>query len=999
MPQRRGASPFPLPPPPPPRPPPPPPLSFNRWFARRARACDLLLLLLEVLTMSATHTAQLMFGRVCVPVGGGPHAALQELPLHPDLHRADALLAAFPCAASYAGRLLYVIRTAAAFDSRVALRLTDYGLLGFMLGQLASLAVLLASPWLYEQTRRGLLFVQSAAVLLGCLASAVWTPAALLPLVSAALLGAGRRRMGAVFFAWKAATADRAIETYDAQARGEAPGRSGQWRVIRLLFGPALWLLAVITTHFLDRRLLPPGASQPQHLQALHAALLFVVVAVLPYLAGRCYKRAWLRPQYIAYLLDRGSKNIRVVSSKGETRNASKNGSTGERSGGDVGGGCSTRSSGSTKGGSSCGDILAGSGGRGGGSGGGNAKGGGGGGAAAAIDSIPPLPTGRSPLYPLRRDGFVRVHLISGKVVLPEGSHTSGGLSFEATAALAQNAAAAAASAQAGGGGPVRFTLLSILCIKGCVHVLMMVRHAGDGSGSSLRTHHAKIEEAEVGAGGIGAAVESACSLLLTDASGGEGGGGSSAALQPAPSAFAWPPVLPMSAAAEGGAAASYLLLLPTPSLAGLGAVRCVVAGPASQPQQRQQVHVDGTLAIASAYTDSAERGGHMVLRLQLPPVALRASGALSVFVLPSSSAVDALEASSVADAAPLAALPLLALPAAAAAEVRQLYGEVLGQEVYGSLQQLLLEENTAGGGPDGWRLAASASAAAASASAAIRQSGLASLSHDIGALLQLPASAAVEAFERGAGDGDGGGAQEEQLPFEAWSSADLLRFLASQRMGACLREGLRALRRAGVQLAYADYAFTDGGGVGALEAAALQLIREAGKADAERSYQAFKAARCWRVNLLAFALMVAVRLAACLRTLRAVRAAETAPMPAAADGLGAGRLTELQQQLLAQALFVAAGFITALAFGTALLRRRRTALLLTYKALLDPLSSCLVMWPPAWGGPLLRTPDAWLDGCRRYELHWLCQSQLLQLSPLHQLWAALAGLLPMTLY
>ncbi|PNH05277.1 hypothetical protein TSOC_008454, partial [Tetrabaena socialis] len=941
--------------------PPPPPLFLGRWFARRTRSCDLLLLLLEMLTMSATHTAQLMFRRVCVPVGGGPHAALQELPLHPARHRADALLAAFPCGAGYAGRLLYVLRTAAAIDPRVALRFADFGDLGRVLGQLATLTVLLACPRLYERTRHGLFFAQNAAVLLGACASAAWTPAALLPLGGAALLSAGRRRMGAVYFGWKAVL------------------------VHRLLFGPALWLLAVLSMGPLDRRLLPPGASQPQHLQAPHVALLFVVMAVLPYLACRYFESTSRPPQYREHLQNRGDASN--------------------------GGVCSRR----------------------------------------------------APLYVSSRGGAERVRLISVKVALPGGGHTPGDLSFAATAALAQNAAASAAAARSGAGS-VSFSLLSTLCIEGCVHVLMMVRRGSDGGSGSGGIHHVRIGEAEAASGGVGAAVESACSLLLTDASGGGGGGGgsSSASLQPAPGAFAWPPVLPLSAAAEGGATAGYcinnareaqqpqpaevLLLLPTPSLAGLGAVRCVVAGRASQPQQRQQVHLDATLAIASANTGIEGGGGFRAFRLMLPPAALQKAESLTVFVLPPSSADAAPPA---AAATPLAAFPLLALPAAAAAEVMQLYGAVLDDAVYDSLQQLLLE-GTAGGGPCGWSLAASASAAAASASAAIQQSGLISLSHDIGALLQLPGSATEEALEGGAGDGagseapaeqllrflaeealedvadgDAGGAPEEQLPFEASSFADLFRFLASQRMGACLREGLRALRRAGVRLACKGGAFPNG--EGAVEAAALQLIREAGGAGAwalslsgslrwwlhvlllgfsppgqERSCQAFKAARCWRVNLMAFGLLSAARLATCLRTLRAGRA-ETALVPAAADGIGAGRLTSLQQQLLAQAIHVGVAFIfAALASCTPLLRRRRTALLLSYKAVVDPITLLLILWPSTWGGPLLRTPAAWLDASRRYGLHWLYLSLLepglLQLSPRHQLWAALANLLPMTL-
>ncbi|PNH07288.1 hypothetical protein TSOC_006271 [Tetrabaena socialis] len=663
---------------------------------------------------------------------------------------------------------------------------------------------------------------------------------------------------------------------------------------------------------------------------------------------------------------------------------------------------------------------------------------------------------------------------------------------------------------------------LPLMALEGGVHVHLLMLVCGDGDdGGSSGSVEALRQQVEVGfaaGGSLSPAVDFAVRRLLLGAPAGVDGGGSDA-----PSAFAWPPVVPLlSGTAEEGPGAvgrahgaqlaqpgEVLLLLPTALLEGQTAVRCVVAGPASQPQQRQQVHLDAALAIAVASGGSAGNAagaGYSAFRLMLPPTALQKAGALAVFVLqqslgPSASAL-----------APLAAFPLLALPAAAAAEVRQLYGEVLGPEVYGSLQQLLLED-TAGGGPGGWSLAASTSAAAASASAAIRQSGLTSLSHDIGALLQLPDSAAEEALEGGAGGAAGGEALAQQLPFHALPFADVLCFLASQRMGACLWEGLRALRHAGVQLAYAGLnVFGGSGGDGAAEAEALQLIRavcEAGAASAtdgdgqppnepgntllpccpeprtgasppppaggsgapptpvkcsgingrpgaaagpsdqptastardavassshppdrplrqwtlplrgtlrwwlhvlllgfsppgqERSYQAFKAARCWRTNLMAFGLVAVVRLATGLRTLRAVRA-ETAPVPAA-DGLGAGRLTELQQQLLAQVVFVAAGFLAAaLAFGTPLLRRRRNALLLAYKTVMDPATFLLILWPPAWGGPLLRPPDAWFDAGRRYGMHWLYQSvlepSLLQLPPRHQLWSALANLLPMTL-
>ncbi|PNH04796.1 hypothetical protein TSOC_008978 [Tetrabaena socialis] len=181
----------------------PGPLSFSRWFARRACTCDVLLLLLELLIVNAFYRSQQLFKRMCLPVGGGPHAALQELSLEPAAHRADALMAAFPCGASYAGRLFYVIRTAAAFDPRVALRLTDWGNVGYTVGQLLPAVVALATPRLYERTRHGLFVAATAAIVLCSIASALWTPDALLPLGASAL---NRQQSSLLYYGWKAAT-------------------------------------------------------------------------------------------------------------------------------------------------------------------------------------------------------------------------------------------------------------------------------------------------------------------------------------------------------------------------------------------------------------------------------------------------------------------------------------------------------------------------------------------------------------------------------------------------------------------------------------------------------------------------------------------------------------------------------------------------------------------------------------------------------------------------
>ncbi|PNG99819.1 hypothetical protein TSOC_014391, partial [Tetrabaena socialis] len=174
------------------------PLTFSRWFARQAYACDLLLLLLELLTVNAMHRSEQLFDRVCLPTGGGPHAALQELPLEPAAYRADALMAAFPCGASCAGRLLYVLRTAAVLDPRIGLRLMDWGNVAHTVGQLLTLAVALATPSLYERTRHGLFVATTAATLLGIWASAAWTVDALVPL--AASPSGARRDVSPIYF-------------------------------------------------------------------------------------------------------------------------------------------------------------------------------------------------------------------------------------------------------------------------------------------------------------------------------------------------------------------------------------------------------------------------------------------------------------------------------------------------------------------------------------------------------------------------------------------------------------------------------------------------------------------------------------------------------------------------------------------------------------------------------------------------------------------------------
>ncbi|GFR40803.1 hypothetical protein Agub_g1421, partial [Astrephomene gubernaculifera] len=168
-------------------------------------------------------------------------------PLDPTTSRVDAIYAFFPCSSSYTQQLLYTLRAGAFIDPWVKARVWDYGNLAYAAGQLLTLAVAAAAPSLYERWRHGLFVVHSASILLGWWASAVAAPAQLLPLLGAVYIGGVKRRVGAVYFAWKALTVHR------------LPSR------LQLLSGPALWLLALPTMAAVDRRLAAPPAGPLQH--------------------------------------------------------------------------------------------------------------------------------------------------------------------------------------------------------------------------------------------------------------------------------------------------------------------------------------------------------------------------------------------------------------------------------------------------------------------------------------------------------------------------------------------------------------------------------------------------------------------------------------------------------------------------------------------------------------------------------------------------------------
>ncbi|PNH04794.1 hypothetical protein TSOC_008977 [Tetrabaena socialis] len=997
----------------------PEPLSFSRWFARRAYAADLPLLLLELLMVSAFYRSEQLFSRMCLPVGGGPHAALQGLPLEPAAHRADALLAAFPCGASQARRLLYVLRTGAAVDPRVPLRLTDWGNAGYTFVRLLALGVPLAAPWLYERTRHGLYIAVTAASFLGAIASALWTPDALLPLVASTFT---LQRPSALYLSWKAIT------------------------VFRLFAGPAMWLLLLVCSAAMDRRTQLPGAPVPHRLSAIKAGLLFVVMAVLPYIVARIWEHLSLRPQYRAYLRRCGraagggthgdsTGPVALVPAPAAIRNAFLLNPS--------------HVYGSGRGSKRRGTMI------------------------LSVKVALPQVEDSAARHRQFQKAAAAVLAAAGSTLLPcLGQATAGGAPAAAAAGGGRGALAAAAAGEPSGAASAarspsqrrRLHPISAVCVEGCVHLLLTLRWVEGGgedggeeedgrSGSgNASVHHTILQQAA--AGDIDAAEQ--------EDRGAGGVGGSTEAPPPQ-----------LSKGAD-----EVLVLLPAALLRGQGAVRCVVAGPTGR-QQGQEVHLVVTVDTAAGNLRPAEPrlgsgsgdDSFHVLRLELPPAALRVAGALLLHLLPASTpppppqvparggaavsvvgrdeaAAAANDSSAVSPRAmagqPVASLPLLVLAPAAAAEVRQLYGDPLGGGLHDALDGLLraAAAAAAGGGACVRLLAGGGegAAAAASAAAAIAASGLTGIVYDMGDLLQLPYDIA----------------RVTPPPPD-----DLLSFLASRGMAACLRAGLHALRSAGVQLAEEDEAAllaeaAAGGGqpttegdasLGGLEAAGTNgaagsapcmeakrgeaqrasAVRpavcespagaqeEEADADAqavgsggrrmmqqqqppllpsqpvgalwwlrvllrgflppalERSYQAFKAAQCRSLDRLALVLLVVLRLSALVPNLRVVLPGTAAgPAP---HGLGAGWLAMQQQQLTSKAVFVGFGLaVVALAFGARLLQRRRNALCLL-KAWLDGAALLLLLWPEAWcwrGHPMFAVPDVWVTARHRTSLYFL---------------------------
>ncbi|KAG2449078.1 hypothetical protein HYH02_005827 [Chlamydomonas schloesseri] len=259
------------------------PLSFGRWFARQARAADIAWLLTEVVLISWLHAVRLGEALYCRAGGSGD----AQSGLAAGCSSGSSGSSTFPCGGGLVAKLLWSLTSGAVIDPRLRLRMWDYSNLLYMWTQLAIVAIALLAPAVYERCRHVLVGGASAVALLGVHYALLSAPAGPFPANASTLLSAGRRRIGAAYMGWKSATLFRTPAS------------------VQLVTGPLLWLLAVTALPLVDRRIPPPGGGGggTSALRiAVHALVLFVVMAVVPYLLCRFWETRALRAAYGRYL-------------------------------------------------------------------------------------------------------------------------------------------------------------------------------------------------------------------------------------------------------------------------------------------------------------------------------------------------------------------------------------------------------------------------------------------------------------------------------------------------------------------------------------------------------------------------------------------------------------------------------------------------------------------------------------------------------------------------
>ncbi|GLC42536.1 hypothetical protein PLESTM_001347900 [Pleodorina starrii] len=280
----------------------PPALSFERWFALQIYASDVLLLLIELLLVDPFSLSQAMFLRQCAQQGGdglsigaaaaaaahAPHPTPPPPPAHPASH-ADRALLSFPCGDGQLTQLLFTLRAAFALDPRLRLSLCGLSSAGLVACQLATLATALAAPSVYLRLRNWL-FVLLAAF--GALSSSLWAQRSLGASAGGGHVSAARRRLAAALFGWRVVGVLRLPSA------------------LLLFLGPALWLLCASSLPALDGQApTTPGPAADPLLwpTSLQTALLWLIIAVLPYPVTHAWERVWLWPSYWAHKRSRAT--------------------------------------------------------------------------------------------------------------------------------------------------------------------------------------------------------------------------------------------------------------------------------------------------------------------------------------------------------------------------------------------------------------------------------------------------------------------------------------------------------------------------------------------------------------------------------------------------------------------------------------------------------------------------------------------------------------------
>ncbi|PNW88374.1 hypothetical protein CHLRE_01g026700v5 [Chlamydomonas reinhardtii] len=286
------------------------PLSFSRWFAREARATDVFMVLAEVLIINWLHAARLGEALHCGE-GGAAAGSSSGTSSSGSSSSSSSGSSPFPCGGGLWSKLLWSLSSGAVLDPVLRLQMWDYSNFLYIWTQLAVVLIALLAPALYERCRHALMAGAGVAMLLGVHWSLWAAPPGPFPLNSCIMLSAQRRRIGCVYMGWKSATVFR------------VPAST------QLVTGPLLWLLMAAALPMTDRRMPPPGSvaggggADGYRRLAFDTLLLFLSIAVLPYVLCRIWEARALRPAYQRYLRNFTQQQQQQQQHRGTTAGAS----------------------------------------------------------------------------------------------------------------------------------------------------------------------------------------------------------------------------------------------------------------------------------------------------------------------------------------------------------------------------------------------------------------------------------------------------------------------------------------------------------------------------------------------------------------------------------------------------------------------------------------------------------------------------------------------------